>query len=62
MAGITKDLEDHVMSKSAKFAFNFEQETPMRGKEGEFEWFEVSDFSKSEVGGKKPRINVLNNR
>ena len=31
MAGINKDLEDHVMSKSEKYAFNFEQETPMQG-------------------------------
>ena len=62
MAGITKDLEDHVANKSAKFCFNFESEKPMRDREGDFEWFEVSNFSKSEVTGKKPRINVYNDR
>lgn len=60
MAGINKDLEDHVMSKSEKYAFNFEQETPMQGVQGEYQWFEVSNFSKSEATGKKPRMNVQN--
>ena len=58
MAGINKDLEDHVLSKSEKYAFNFEQETPMQDVRSDFEWFEVSNFSKSEVTGKKPRMNV----
>lgn len=60
MAGINKDLEDHVMSKSEKYAFNFEQETPMKGNQGEYQWFEVSNFSKSEAAGNKPRMNVQN--
>jgi len=60
MAGITKDLEEHVITKSVKFDFNFELEKPMHGIGANYEWFEVSDFSKSEVGGKKPRINVFN--
>ena len=62
MAGITKDLEEHVITKSAKFAFNFELEKPMHCSGANFEWFEVGEFSKSEVGGKKPRINVCNDR
>ena len=62
MAGITKDLEDHVTNKSAKYCFNFDSEKPARDPEGDFEWFEVSNFSKSEVNGKKPRINVYNDR
>ena len=60
MAGINKDLEDHVLSKSEKYAFNFEQETPMQGANNEFQWFEVSNFSKSEATGKKPRMNMNN--
>jgi len=62
MAGITKDLENHVITKSAKFSFNFELEKPMPGSGANFEWFEVGEFSNSEVGGKKPRINVCNDR
>lgn len=59
MAGINKDLEEHVLSKSAKYAFNFETETPIQaGVNNDFQWFEVSNFSKSEENtGKKPRIN-----
>lgn len=62
MAGITKDLEDHVSTKSQKYTFDFEKEEPMQDVEGDFQWFEVSNFSKSEVGGKKPRLNVFNDR
>lgn len=61
MAGINKDLEEHVLSKSAKYAFNFETETPLQGTaaNNDFQWFEVSNFSKSEEAtGKKPRINA----
>ena len=62
MAGITKDLEDHVLSKSEKYAFNFESETPMPGgPNNDFQWFEVSNFSKSEATGKKPRMNMRDN-
>ena len=61
MAGINKDLEEHVLSKSAKYAFNFETETPIQaGVNNDFQWFEVSNFSKSEEStGKKPRINSI---
>ena len=62
MAGINKDLEDHVSAKSVKYAFNFEQDTPMEGDEGDFEWCKVSHFSKSEATGKKPRMNVQYDR
>jgi len=62
MAGINRDLEDHVSSKSAKYAFDFSTEKPMEGVEREFQWFQVSDFSKSEVTGKKPRMNVPGDR
>ena len=58
MAGINKDLEDHVLSKSEKYAFNFDQETPLRGGNNDYQWFEVSNFSKSEATGKKPRMNM----
>ena len=36
MAGINKELEDHVISKSAKYAFDFAQEKPMEGEDREF--------------------------
>ena len=58
MAGITKDLEDHVVTQSAKYSFNFEQEKPLPGPNRSYQWFEVSHFSKSEATGKKPRMNV----
>ena len=58
MAGITKDLEDHVGTQSAKYNFNFEQEKPFRGPDRDYEWLEVSHFSKSEATGKKPRMNM----
>ncbi len=58
MAGISKDLEEHVLSKTAKYAFNFVQEKPTFDKDADFEWFEVSQFSKSEATGKKPRMVI----
>lgn len=42
MASISKDLEEHVLSKTAKYAFNFVQEKPSFEKAADFEWFEVS--------------------
>lgn len=60
MAHIHRDLDDHVLSKSEKYAFDFEHETPMQGNNNEFRWFEVSNFSKSEATGKKPRMNMNN--
>jgi len=60
MANIHRDLEDHVLTKSEKYDFNFEQETPMNGDNNDFQWFEVSNFSKSEATGKKPRMNMNN--
>ena len=62
MAGITKDLEDHVLSQSAKYSFNFEQGKPISDPDGDFEWFRVSEFSKSEAAGKKPRMQVACDR
>ena len=62
MAGITKDLEEHVTSTSRKYAFDFGKEEPMEDVEGDFQWLEVSNFSKSEVGGKKPTICVFADR
>ena len=32
----------------------------MQGSSNEFQWFEVSNFSKSEATGKKPRMNMNN--
>ena len=32
----------------------------MQGVNNEFQWFEVSNFSKSEATGKKPRMNMNN--
>ena len=58
MAGISKDLEEHVLSKTAKYAFNFVKEKPTFEKDADFEWFEVSQFSKSEAAGKKPRMMI----
>ena len=58
MAHINRDLEDHVSAKSNKFAFDFEQEKPMHSPNADFQWFEVSHFSKSEAAGKKPRIAI----
>lgn len=62
MAGIAKDLEDHMQNASQKYAFDFEKETPMQGVERDYEWVKVSNFSKSEVTGKKPRFNVFTDR
>ena len=62
MAGINKDLEDHVLVKSAKYNFNFQKERPIGGPKSDIEWEEVSDFSKSEVAVPKPRINVQPDR
>ena len=62
MAGITTDLDEHVITKSAKYAFDFEREKPLPQADAEFHWFEASQFSKSELTGKKPRINVFNAR
>jgi len=58
MAGINKDLEDHVRSNSNKYAFNFVQEKPSLQKDAEFDWFEISPFSKSEAAGKKPKMMI----
>ena len=58
MAGITKDLDDHVVSQSAKYSFNFTEEKPMQGPDNDYQWVEVSHFSKSEATGKKPRMNM----
>lgn len=58
MAHINRELEEHVSAKSSKYNFNFEQEKPMHSPNAEIDWFEVSHFSKSEAGGKKPRIAI----
>jgi len=62
MAGITKDLEDHVVMKSQKYTFDFDKEQPMEDDDADYQWFQVSNFSKSEVQVKKPRLNVVNDR
>lgn len=62
MAGINRDLDEHLTSQSAKYAFDFEHEKPHNTTEGDFEWFEVSNFSKSEVTGKKPRMQMQHDR
>lgn len=62
MAGINRDLDEHLTSQSAKYAFDFEHEKPHNTTEGDFEWFEVSNFSKSEVTGNKPRMQMQHDR
>ena len=44
MAGITKDLEEDVLSKTTKFAFNFAKGKPIDelDEERDFDWTEVS--------------------
>ena len=62
MAGINRDLEEHVVSKSAKYDFNFQHEKPIEGADADFDWHEVSDFSKSDVTATKPRMNFQPDR
>ena len=44
MAGITKDLEEDILSKTTKFAFNFAKGKPIDelDEERDFDWTEVS--------------------
>ncbi len=44
MAGIYKDLEEHVLSKTTKLQFNFASEKPLEvpDEQREFDWVEVS--------------------
>lgn len=58
MAGLNKDLQEHVSAQSVKYGFDFQQGKPEAETSGPFSWCEVSEFSKSEVVGKKPRMNV----
>lgn len=65
MAGITRDLDDHVSAHSRKYNFDFEHEKPQvssRDIRADYHWTHISQVSNSEAQGKKPPMQVTYER
>ena len=61
MAGITRDLDEHVQAQGRKYAFDFEAGRPLERSAStgsDYKWVEISHNSNSEVAGKKLRSQV----